>query len=377
MKIEQYFAAAVLLVCAGKSYPQCTSNCILTDPKGNQVIKQPAGTELNINRLTGDNTAAASFTFGANPNLDLSSWNPAMLRIGRTINLRGGSEIGSANEFGVVIHMVSDPTSSPASYEKDGLFVRVSQADRSSGASITRDGVAIHGAGEIAGTNTLGRTWGADFTATTNEGGDGLATATELDIINNSTAQPLIDTTTSKYALTIVPMGTQPSTAGIWYATTGPGFYRGIIVRDIVPGGDALNIPNNIPITARDSADTADMNVLYVNPANALTIGSPANSTMTLAAPGIWNDSPAMKHINFGASCTVAAGIGKTCMSAYSWPTAFPDENYTVSCTGVNGSGVPIIQRVVKRAGGISVHLANLAASSGSFSEMDCIAVHN
>jgi len=377
MSFKRCLVAAFLILIAGRANSQCESNCVVTNPAGNQTILQAGSTQFSVNRFLGSGTTAASFTFGADPNLDLSSWNPAMLRVGRTVNLRGGSEAGSANEFGAVIHMVSHPTSSPASYEKDGLFVRVSQADPSPELSVTRDGVGIHGAGEIAGTNPRGRAWGADFTATTNPGGDGLATATELDIINNSTAQPLIDTTTSKYALTIVPMGTQPSTAGIWYATTGPGFFRGIIVRDIVPGGDALNIPNNIPITARDSADTADMNVLYVNPANALTVGSPANSTMTLAAPGIWNDSPAMKHINFGKTCSVPGGVGKTCESAYSWPTAFHDENYTVSCTGVNGTGVPIVQRVGKTAGGISVHLANLAASSGSFAELDCIAVHN
>jgi hypothetical protein len=378
MKAKLCFAAAgFLLLGAGKTYPQCESNCVITNPKGNQTIQQPGETQLSINHLLGDSTAAASFTFGVDPNLDLSSWNPAMLRVGRTVNLRGGSEIGSANQFGAVIHMVSNRSESLASYEKDGLFVRVSQADPSSGTSITRDGVGIHGAGEIASTNLDGRTWGADFTATINAGGDGLATATELDIINNSTAQPLIDTTNSKYALTIVPMGTKASTAGIWYATTGPGFFRGIIVRNIVPGGDALNIPNNIPITARDASDTADLNMLYLNPANALTIGSPKNSTMTLAAPGIWNDSPAMKHINFGPTCEVAGGVGNTCASEFSWPTPFHDANYTVSCSGVNGTGVPIVQRVSKAPGGISVHIANLGESEGSFAELDCIAVHN
>ena len=377
MNIKQCLVSVCLLLVTGRAYPQCKSNCVITNPKGNQTINQPTDTHLIVNRLVGNNTAAASFTFGANPNLDLSSWKPAMLRIGRTVNLRGGSGIGSANEFGTVIHMQSNPTSSAASYEKDGLFVRVSQADPSSGTSVTRDAVGVHGAGEISSTNSLGRIWGGNFTATTNSGGDGLATAAELDVINNSSGQPLIDTTTSKYALTLVPMGTQPSTAGIWYASTGPGFYRGIIVRNIVSGGDAINIPNNSPITARDSNNTADLNVLYLDPANALTVGSASNSTMTLAAPGIWNDSPALKHINFGTTCSVPGGVGKTCVSTFSWPTAFPDVNYTVNCTGVNGTGVPVVQQVTKTATGISVYLANLVASSGSFSEMDCIAVHD
>jgi len=378
MSIRQCLAAiSLLLFVAAPAYPQCESNCVITDPTGNQTIHQPANTSFNVNRFVGNSTGAASFTFGANPNVDLSSWSPAMLRIGRTVKLQGGSGIGSANEFGAVIHMLSNPTSSTASYEKDGLFVRVLQVDPSSGTSVTRDAVGIHGAGEIAPTNTLGRTWGADFTATTDLGGDGLATATELDIINNSTAQPSIDTTTSKYALTLVPMGTQPSTAGIWYASTGPGFYHGIIVRNIVAGGDAINIPNNSPITARDSTNTADIDMLYLNPANALTIGDPGNSTMTLAAPGIWNDSPALKHINFGAACSVPGGVGKTCLSTFAWPTAFPDVNYTVNCTGVNGKGVPVVQQVTKTATGISVYLANLGTSSGSFAEMDCIAIHD
>jgi len=377
MNIRQCLVAVFLLFVTGLAYSQCQSNCIITDPTANQTINQPTGTNLYVNRLVGNNRAAASFTFGAYPNLDLSSWKPAMLRIGRTVNLQGSSGTGSANEFGTVIQMVSNPTSSAASYEKDGLFVRVSQADPSSGTSVTRDAVGVHGAGEISSTNTLGRVWGGNFTATTNSGGDGLATATELDIINNSTAQSSIDTTTSKYALTLVPMGTQPSTAAIWYASTGPGFFHGMIVRNIVSGGDAINIPNNTPITARDSTNTIDINMLYLNPANALTIGDPGNSTMTLAAPGIWNDSPAMKHINFGASCSIAGGIGKTCMSSFSWPTSFPDANYTVNCTGVNATGVPVVQQVTKTATGISVHLANLSATSGSFAEMDCIAVHD
>jgi hypothetical protein len=115
VSIRQCLIPVCLLFVAGRAYPQCQSNCVITNPTGNQTIHQPTNTSLNVNRLVGNNTTAASFTFGANPNVDLSSWNPAMLRIGRTVKLQGGSGIGSANEFGAVIHMLSNPTSSTAS----------------------------------------------------------------------------------------------------------------------------------------------------------------------------------------------------------------------------------------------------------------------
>jgi len=89
------------------------------------------------------------------------------------------------------------------------------------------------------------------------------------------------------------------------------------------------------------------------------------------------------------AGCTTGNSIGNTCLSGsgstgsditVTWPTAFTDANYSVTCTGYNPTGVPsgpFITASTKTGASVHVNYFAITAASASFSSVDCIAVHD
>jgi hypothetical protein len=87
---------------------------------------------------------------------------------------------------------------------KRTAYLLESQADPSSGTSVTRDAVGVPGAREIFSTNALGRIWGSNFHGNDEQWREmACRPLPNWASLNNSTGQPLIDTATSKYAMSV------------------------------------------------------------------------------------------------------------------------------------------------------------------------------
>lgn len=97
---------------------------------------------------------------------------------------------------------------------------------------------------------------------------------------------------------------------------------------------------------------------------------------------GIYADSPGMKHIRLTGgyvNCN-ASGLGGFCANAaYSWPTAFPDNSYTLACTvtATTAGGVTVGVQSKSASGFTVVSYGNVNTATNTASEVGCIAVHD
>ena len=159
-----------------------------------------------------------------------ATWDAAQVRTAKDLSVAGTGVAASANEAVATIQTLVPATSSGASYEKMGLFVRARTADPST--ATLRDLVGIDCRGEIASSNATGRAWAFYAEAEINSGGtgDGLLYAGEFQTDNNGTDQASTGTTTSKYGLHVVATGTQPSTAALFLNASASGlWHKGLI----------------------------------------------------------------------------------------------------------------------------------------------------
>jgi len=93
----------------------------------------------------------------------------------------------------------------------------------------------------------------------------------------------------------------------------------------------------------------------------------------------IFNDAAGFKHKRGVPGCTTPARAGSLCTTTVAWTTAFADANYTVTCSG-NGvaKGVPLYAGTDnKSAASVEVMTVNATGVAASFSDIECIAVHD
>ena len=93
----------------------------------------------------------------------------------------------------------------------------------------------------------------------------------------------------------------------------------------------------------------------------------------------VFNDAPGFKHKRGVAGCTTPARAGSVCTTTVAWTTAFADTHYTVTCSG-NGvaKGVPLYAGTEnKSAASVEVMTVNATGIAASFSDIECIAVHD
>jgi hypothetical protein len=106
-----------------------------------------------------------------------------------------------------------------------------------------------------------------------------------------------------------------------------------------------------------------------------------ANATLTekfrVTSGGISGDTAGFKHKRFGSSCATLAVAGNTCTSTLTWVTAYPDANYTVVCTGQGPAGQPILSLNTHVAASATINVTATTAVISSFTEVDCVAVHD
>lgn len=103
---------------------------------------------------------------------------------------------------------------------------------------------------------------------------------------------------------------------------------------------------------------------------------------ITIASPGILvgipTDGSGFKHKRV-ASCTTPASASSTCDTTVTWGTAFADANYTVTCSGEGSpSGTPLAVGVAsKTASAVTYRISCQTALASSFTNIDCVAVHD
>jgi hypothetical protein len=92
---------------------------------------------------------------------------------------------------------------------------------------------------------------------------------------------------------------------------------------------------------------------------------------------GIPGDGSGFKHKRFGSSCATLAVAGNNCTSTLTWVTAFADANYTVTCTGQGPAGQPILSLNTHVAASATINVTATTAAISSFTEVDCVAIHD
>lgn len=91
------------------------------------------------------------------------------------------------------------------------------------------------------------------------------------------------------------------------------------------------------------------------------------------------NNGTGLQHVRITPGCATAAAAGATCTTTITWPTAFANANYTVTCTGGGiTSGIPVNGGFSGR-GTTSVNFITVAATAAAaqYSEVDCEAMHD
>jgi len=85
-------------------------------------------------------------------------------------------------------------------------------------------------------------------------------------------------------------------------------------------------------------------------------------------------------------TCNTTTAFDSTCSVSVTWPTAFSDTNYTVSCTPENGQPSPPASAEVfvyvspssKTTTGVSMTIQNLESGVDAYLKgIDCVAVHD
>lgn len=140
---------------------------------------------------------------------------------------------------------------------------------------------------------------------------------------------------------------------------------------------------NGTQITA---VSTANPTLVTMGGATNLPLTTPTLSSPTEISPlvlnptfnsGITNSGSGFKHQRFGATCSTGATMYNVCNTTYSWASPFADANYTVVCTPIGQADFPLFAIVNYDQNGITIQLSTLSNAVASYSNVDCVAVHD
>ncbi len=131
----------------------------------------------------------------------------------------------SANENGLAIYDLFNPTTGSSAYQKNGLYVRTFQVDPSNYTDpqtiqTSRDAVGIESQANITQLNPSGRAWAYHGACGVDPGSEGQCIVGEFESYNNGGYEPLGGRFDSKIGLHVTAMGTQDSTVGVAIAGT-------------------------------------------------------------------------------------------------------------------------------------------------------------
>ena len=319
------------------------------------------------------NTGAfTTFLAGTSPSIDASSWNVSSFQFGKT------SATPNVNAFGITSQLLVSPSGSAITpYQKAAILGQCQHNDTTASVN-PRDCVGIVGQGIIQSGNTNGRAWGGNGVAIIQATGDGNAIGYEADVQNNATADAAWTLpnypTNGKYGFTYSCIGSQKCTAGFAMSNVGTATHYGVIIQDVDTA--AVVIPNNMPISGINAADTALINMMFLDTSNNLRLGVGSSQT-NLTSTGLAPDASAHKHKRFSGICTTGAVQFNQCTTTVTWTTTFPDANYTPVCIGYGATNIPILEIETRIAAGITLRLTTMTNAAATFSEVDCHADHD
>jgi hypothetical protein len=211
-----------------------------------------------------------------------SVWDTATAKFVRKFT---GTDAFAAALTGYLDQSTVTPTQAQETFAVQGLAIQRTP----SGAFAVESG-GLHCNAHIASTNTAGRIWCGQGEAVIDAGGDGMARTFGAAIINNGTAQPSIDTLTSKYNYGAGQQGTQPGTVayfmeasptigwyygGVWRNFRTAGLHlrtpfagssaTGIDMPNDANWGDAIRLPNAVPLKAYSQDGLSQIEIAQVD----------------------------------------------------------------------------------------------------------------
>ena len=223
---------------------------------------------------------------GAYPQVMTTGDTSTPFILSQSFTTTGDGTSNSAAQSLMAIQAESQPTSSAAFYQKNGLFVSVAQLDPSewTPSVVGRDLVAIQASAGIFGTTT-GSIWGGVDFVTEGSGADGLAIGREIDSVNSGLGGNTLYTPTEKIALLLVAQGTYNSTVAMLVNDSGPAFLNGIIFGQgsIYSTDPAIVLPNANGLSSY-TASAGTSNVVNLDGSNNLQVGDSGVSNIVLNA---------------------------------------------------------------------------------------------
>lgn len=236
------------------------------------------------------------------------------------------------NETGLFLSTFVGATSSPASYEKNGLYVRVIQSDPST-TTINRDAVAGEFQAYIQNGNTSGRIWAINPIATVNSGADGYCIGAEIAVENSGPAQPLVDQVNSKFGINLISGGVNNTTAAVIINNGTSLWQTGLFIKDTAIADKALRVATAVSgqwsdVASIDRAGNAIFKSLsvgltplagvalsgsYADLSNKPVIPNlynlPITTTYTSPGPVAVSDNLAVLNLNSAGSMSLPAGV--------------------------------------------------------------------
>jgi hypothetical protein len=153
-------------------------------------------------------------------------------------------------------------------------------------------------------------------------------------------------------------------------STVGPMFINGTVMTETA----APSIANTGGVDTCYGDSTAHTVKCQYNGALAFPVPLTGNTAGTHSDSGFFQTASA-------AGCTTAGSIGGVCATpvTITWPVAFQDTNYKVTCQGSGAiTNFPIMGSVTARlAANATVQTMALTAAAASFTTIECTAVHN